>query len=69
MKTKEFCIYAASTGNHGGCCYLASKILGVPCITICPENSSEAKLGNMKKVLTDRVTEQTVWKVKLKLEK
>ena len=41
-------IYAASTGNHGAAVALASKILGVPCIVYVPENSSEAKLENMK---------------------
>ena len=41
-------IYAASTGNHGAAVALASKILGVPCTVYVPENSSEAKLENMK---------------------
>ena len=41
-------IYAASTGNHGAAVALASKILGVPCLVYVPENSSEAKLENMK---------------------
>ena len=41
-------IYAASTGNHGAAVALASKILGVPCVVYVPENSSEAKLENMK---------------------
>ena len=47
-KQRDSGIYAASTGNHGAAVALASKILGVPCIVYVPENSSEAKLGNMK---------------------
>ena len=47
-KQRDSGIYVASTGNHGAAVALASKILGVPCIVYVPENSSEAKLGNMK---------------------
>ena len=69
-KQRDSGIYAASTGNHGAAVALASKILGVPCIVYVPENSSEAKLGNMKNFGAEiRVYGTVVWKVKLKLEK
>ena len=41
-------IYAASTGNHGAAVAYACQLLSVPCIIYVPENSSEAKLVNMK---------------------
>ena len=41
-------IYAASTGNHGAAVAYACQLLKVPCIIYVPENSSEAKLINMK---------------------
>ena len=45
---REKGIYAASTGNHGAAVAYACKKLEVPCIIYVPENSSEAKLANMK---------------------
>ena len=41
-------IYAASTGNHGAAVAYACQKLDVPCIIYVPENSSQAKLANMK---------------------
>ena len=41
-------IYAASTGNHGAAVAYACQLLKVPCIIYVPENSSDAKLINMK---------------------
>ena len=45
---RESGIYAASTGNHGAAVAYACQLLKVPCIIYVPENSSEAKLINMK---------------------
>ena len=45
---RESGIYAASTGNHGAAVAYACQILSVPCIIYVPENSSDAKLANMK---------------------
>ena len=42
-------IYAASTGNHGAAVAYACQKLDVPCVIYVPENSSEAKLANMKR--------------------
>ena len=41
-------IYTASTGNHGAAVAYACQKLAVPCVIYVPENSSEAKLANMK---------------------
>ena len=45
---RERGIYAASTGNHGAAVAYACQKLDVPCVIYVPENSSEAKLANMK---------------------
>ena len=45
---RESGIYAASTGNHGAAVAYACQLLKVPCIIYVPENSSQAKLINMK---------------------
>ena len=45
---RESGIYAASTGNHGAAVAYACQLLKVPCIIYVPENSSDAKLINMK---------------------
>ena len=45
---RESGIYAASTGNHGAAVAYACQLLKVPCVIYVPENSSEAKLINMK---------------------
>tara|TARA_Y100001970_G_C14185301_1_gene832243 strand:- start:1125 stop:1955 length:831 start_codon:yes stop_codon:yes gene_type:complete len=45
---RESGIYAASTGNHGAAVAYACQMLSVPCIIYVPENSSDAKLANMK---------------------
>ena len=45
---RECGIYAASTGNHGAAVAYACQKLDVPSIIYVPENSSEAKLANMK---------------------
>ena len=45
---RECGIYTASTGNHGAAVAYACQKLDVPCVIYVPENSSEAKLANMK---------------------
>ena len=45
---RECGIYTASTGNHGAAVAYACQKLDVPSIIYVPENSSEAKLANMK---------------------
>ena len=45
---RERGIYTASTGNHGAAVAYACQKLDVPCVIYVPENSSEAKLANMK---------------------
>ena len=45
---RERGIYTASTGNHGAAVAYACQKLDVPSIIYVPENSSEAKLANMK---------------------
>ena len=42
-------VITASTGNHGAAVAFASKILNIDCTIYIPENSSDAKISNMKR--------------------
>ncbi len=47
-KAREHGVVTGSSGNHGGALALASKILGVPCTVVMPEDAAEVKVAAIK---------------------
>lgn len=50
MKSKPKALLAGSTGNHGQSIAYAGKLLNIPVIIVCPENSNSLKVNAMREL-------------------